>query len=70
MNGNQELVRFLAWLLITAPIFGGASALVARELGRRQWLWFVLGALLNGAAVMTLMLMWVWRDLVASLRSR
>jgi hypothetical protein len=54
------LYRELVWFAIAAPVFGVACALLAREWGRRQWVWFLLGFFFTINAVLALIFLRTW----------
>jgi small basic protein len=54
------LYRELIWLAIADPLFGVACALLAKEWGRRQWVWFLLGFFFTFIAVMALVFLETW----------
>jgi hypothetical protein len=54
------LYRELVWFAIAAPLFGGACALLAKEWGRRQWVWFLLGFFFTISAVLALIFLNTW----------
>jgi cell division protein FtsW (lipid II flippase) len=54
------LYRELVWFAIAAPVFGIACALLAKEWGRRQWVWFLLGFFFTLSAVLALIFLKTW----------
>jgi membrane protein implicated in regulation of membrane protease activity len=58
--GTPLLYRELIWFGIAAPIFGCACALLAKEWGRRQWVWFLLGFFFTFIAVLALVFLNTW----------
>ena len=54
------LYRELIWFVIVGPIFAVACALLAKEWGRRVWLWFLLGYFFTFLAVMALVFLKTW----------
>jgi len=54
------LYRELIWFVIVGPVFGVACALLAKEWGRRSWLWFLLGYFFTFLAVMALVFLKTW----------
>ena len=58
--GHAVLYRELIWLTIADPLFGIACALLAKEWGRRQWVWFLLGFFFNFIAVLALIFLMTW----------
>jgi membrane protein implicated in regulation of membrane protease activity len=54
------LYREFVWFAIAAPVFGVACALLAKEWGRRQWVWFLLGFFFTSNAVLALIFLKAW----------
>lgn len=64
VGDHPTLYRELVWFAIAAPVFGGACALLAKEFGRRQWVWFLLGFFFTISAVLALVVL-TYRRLLA-----
>jgi hypothetical protein len=58
--GHPILHRGLIWFTISGPVFGLACALLAKEWGRRQWVWFLLGFFFTFNAVLALIFLKTW----------
>jgi hypothetical protein len=59
-EAHPVLYRELVWFTIAAPVFGVACALLAKEWGRRQWMWFLLGFIFTFNAVLALIFLKTW----------
>jgi hypothetical protein len=60
-ENHSVLYRELVWFAVAAPVFGGACALLAKQFGRRQWVWFLLGFFFTVNAVLALVVLNMWR---------
>jgi hypothetical protein len=58
--GHAVLFRELIWFVIAGPLFGVACALLAKEWGRRQWVWLLLGFFFTFIAVLALVFLKTW----------
>jgi hypothetical protein len=54
LTNRPPLGHELLWYALVAPVFGYGCALMAGSHGRRNWVWFVLGAI--GTIVTTVVL--------------
>jgi hypothetical protein len=58
--GHAVLYRELIWFVIAGPLFGVTCALLAKEWGRRQWVWLLLGFFFTFIAVLALVFLKTW----------
>ena len=59
-SGQHDFYIELILFAVFAPVFGIACALVAKDLRRRQWVWFLIGFFFNFAAVLALVVLEEW----------
>jgi hypothetical protein len=59
-QAHPILYRELLWFAIAAPIFGVSCALLAKEWGRRRWVWFLLGFFFTINAILALVFLNIW----------
>lgn len=56
---GTELRWYLVRLLLFGPVFGALCALLARELNRRGWAWFILGVFTGPLAGLIIATVWI-----------